>query len=114
MRKHADLCSCFRLQQDMLRQHRRMTYLPCIEISLSRRQLKPPASRKDHRKGKINSCFAVIVPFEIFLHSLLEIELWGRLVSTVSQVPSDHTNLYRQLNTTSSDFDQPGKRPFCF
>jgi hypothetical protein len=35
---------------------------------------------------------------------LLEIELWGRLVSLVSQVPSDYSNLYRQLDTTSSNF----------
>jgi hypothetical protein len=34
----------------------------------------------------------------------LEIELWGRLVTLVSQVPSDYSNLYRQLDTTSSNF----------
>jgi hypothetical protein len=37
-------------------------------------------------------------------HNLLEIELWGRLVSLLSQVPSDYSNLYRQLDTTSSNF----------
>jgi hypothetical protein len=37
-------------------------------------------------------------------HALLEIELWGHLVSLVSQVPSDYSNLYRQLDTTSSNF----------
>jgi hypothetical protein len=38
------------------------------------------------------------------LRCLLEIELRGRLVSLVSQVPSDYSNLYRQLDTTSSNF----------
>jgi hypothetical protein len=35
---------------------------------------------------------------------LLEIESWGRLVSLVSQVPSDYSNLHGQLDTTSSNF----------
>jgi hypothetical protein len=42
--------------------------------------------------------------FERSSLALLEIELWGRLVSLVSQVPSDYSNLYRQLDTTSSNF----------
>jgi hypothetical protein len=35
---------------------------------------------------------------------VLEIEVWGCLVSLVSRVPNDYSNLYRQLNTTSSNF----------
>jgi hypothetical protein len=35
---------------------------------------------------------------------LLETELWGRLVTLVSQVRSDYSNLYRQLDTTSNKF----------
>jgi hypothetical protein len=41
---------------------------------------------------------------------LLEIELWGRLVSLISQVPSDYSNLYRQLDTTSSNLFIPHYR----
>jgi hypothetical protein len=36
---------------------------------------------------------------------------WSLLVS---QVPSDYSTLYRQLDTTSSNFCQPGRRPLCF
>jgi hypothetical protein len=36
--------------------------------------------------------------------AVLEIELWGRLVSLISQAPSDSSNLYWLLNTTSSNF----------
>jgi hypothetical protein len=51
------------------------------------------------------------VPPELLAHRtfrkmsiVLEIELWCRLVPLVSQVPSDCSNLNRQLNTTSSNF----------
>jgi transposase InsO family protein len=45
-----------------------------------------------------------ILGYEFWPNAVLEIELWGRLVSLVSQVPSDYSNLYRQLDTTSSNF----------
>jgi hypothetical protein len=41
---------------------------------------------------------------------LMEVELRGRLVSFVCQVPSDY-NLNRQLSTTSSNFYPTGKTP---
>jgi hypothetical protein len=36
---------------------------------------------------------------------MLEIELWGRLVSLVAQVLSDYSHICRQLDTTSSNFN---------
>jgi hypothetical protein len=47
---------------------------------------------------------ALCAKCKTWMSVLLEIELWGCLVSLVSQVPSDYSNLYRQLDTTSSNF----------
>jgi hypothetical protein len=45
---------------------------------------------------------------------MLEIELWGRLVSLASRVPGDYSNLCRHWNKTSSNFYSPERRPLCF
>jgi hypothetical protein len=46
---------------------------------------------------------AVCVERDVGVRPCWRFELWGRLVSLVSDVPKDYYNLYRQLNTTFSN-----------